>query len=148
MLHLRRLVGSGLVVAGLLAVAVIAAACGGDGEEEGTPAATVPPSTGEEEGPTLDVVMRDNLFEPATLTVEAGQTVAIRVENRGSAIHNLHVAGADNLFDEGGDDVVSDPDTMRGGDTGELSVTLDQPGAYRFRCDFHPSVMTGEIVVE
>lgn len=155
MLHLRNLTRPAFVLLAFLALGLIAAACTGDDEEEGTPAAspaatataTASP-TGGAEGVTLDVVQRDHLFEPATLTVKAGQMVTIRVENRGSATHNLHVAGADNVFDEGGDDVVSAPDALRGGATGELTVTFDQPGTYKFRCAFHPSIMTGEIVVE
>ena len=157
MLYLRNLTRPAFVVLAFLALGLIAAACGGDSEEEGTPAATTEPSpaatattspTGGSEGVTLDVVFGDSFFEPATMTVEAGQTVAIRVENRGSALHNMRIAGADDVYDEGDDDIVSNPDAMRGGDTGELTVTFDQPGTYRFRCDFHPVIMTGEIVVE
>jgi plastocyanin len=139
----------------LLALAAIAAACTGDDGEEATPTAspsatatpTASPSDGAE-AITVDVVLRDSFFEPDTLTIKAGQVVTIRVENRGNLTHNLHVAGADNVFDAGGDDVVSDPGAMTGGDTGELTVTFDEQGTFEFRCDFHPGIMTGEIVVE
>jgi plastocyanin len=154
-LHLRYLNRPAFVVLALLALAAIAAACTGDDEEEGAPAAspsaTATPAAFPSDGVeaiTVDVVQRDSFFEPDTLTVRAGQTVTIRVENRGNLTHNLHVAGADNVFDAGGDDVVSDPSAMTGGETGELTVTFDEPGTFQFRCDFHPTIMTGEIVVQ
>ena len=48
----------------------------------------------------------------------------------------------------GDDDFISEPDTFRSGATGSIVFKIDQPGVYDFRCDFHPTIMTGEITVE
>ncbi len=92
--------------------------------------------------------MEDNFFVPDKLTVKAGQTITVKLENQGQNIHNMHIAGLDNAYDAGDDDFISDPDTFRAGDTGELVFRIDQPGVYDFRCDFHATIMTGEITVE
>ncbi len=87
-----------------------------------------------------------------TLQVSVGQEVAIDLVNNGLAIHNMHVAGVDNVFDVdfcevGGDEACSDPDVMPSGDTGAITLSFDQAGTFNFRCDFHPIEMTGQIVV-
>ena len=42
---------------------------------------------------------------------------------------------------------MSDPGDMVSGDTGAIIFRFDEPGTFDFRCDFHPLVMTGQIVV-
>ena len=42
----------------------------------------------------------------------------------------------------------SDPDAISGSETATLTVQLDEPGVYNFRCDFHPAEMKGTLVVE
>jgi len=63
--------------------------------------------------------------------VDAGTTLT--VTNRDSASHTW--TAQDGTFDTG---------TLREGDS--TAVTLDTPGTYEFRCDFHPT-MGGEITV-
>lgn len=116
------------------------------GEEPGgeTPSGT-PGGPG---GAVLD--MGDNFFEydgerEPTLTVANGDVIP--VTNAGAAIHNVHVADSDGDYGSCGDDVCSDPDTVRGGQEAVMTVDLD-PGQYEFRCDFHPVEMKGTLVVE
>ncbi len=99
----------------------------------------------------------DNFFQldgqsPPTLQVAVGQEVTINLTNNGQAIHNMHVAGVDNTYEAaiceaGGDEACSDPAAMSPDDTGTITFTFDEAGTFDFRCDFHPVVMTGQILV-
>jgi plastocyanin len=71
-------------------------------------------------------------FEPATLTVKAGQDVTW--ENHDPAEHTVTQVGGG--FDSG---------TMAAGAT--FRTTFDQPGEYRYICALHPG-MKGRVVVE
>ena len=122
----------------------LAAGCGDD-EEQATPTAT--PTTAADQT-EFEVIMEDNVFVPDKLTVKAGQTITVKLDNQGNNTHNMHIAGLDNEYDVGDDDFLSEPDVFRAGDTGEIVFRIDQPGVYDFRCDFHPIIMTGEITVE
>jgi plastocyanin len=118
-----------------------------DDEEAGTPAASeTPPPSGDGNG--LAVTLEDNSFNPDALTVPAGQSVTINITNEGAAIHNMRIAGADNEFDND-DDAVSDPEIIPGGQDAVINWDSPaQPGEIDFRCDFHPTEMTGTITVQ
>jgi mono/diheme cytochrome c family protein/plastocyanin len=101
--------------------------------------------------------MGDNFFQldgqqSPILEVSVGQDVTIDLVNNGLAPHNMHIAGVDDTYDVdfcevGGDEVCSDPALMMAGDEGTITFTFDEPGTLNFRCDFHPVLMTGQIVV-
>jgi plastocyanin len=134
-----------ITLAVLVLVALGLAAGCGDDEEEATPTAT--PTTAADQT-EFEVTMEDNFFVPDKLTVKAGQTITVKLDNQGRAVHNMRIAGLDNEYDAGDDDFLSEPDTFRAGDEGEIVFRIDQPGVYDFRCDFHPIIMTGEITVQ
>ena len=116
---------------------LVAASCGGD-------------DGGEEAARTIEVDMVDIAFEPASVDVEAGETVRFVFSNEGEAVHEGFV-GDEQAQEEhdaerarGGDDdeemqgmehdgddeaVVVDP-----GDTGELTYTFDEPGLVQVGC--------------
>lgn len=151
----------------VLGLSLVAAACGDDDDDDddgdaspvatstrapaatGTtaPAATgtTAPAAGGET--TFDIVMKDNTFDPAEIVVAAGEEITVNLVNDGQAIHDMRIAGVDGDYDTD-DDFVSDPDLMRGGEEGTLVFTFDEAGQYNFRCDFHPTEMTGTIEVE
>ncbi len=101
--------------------------------------------------------MGDNFFQledqsPPLLQVSVGQEVTINLTNDGQAIHNMHIDGTDETYgssfcETGGEEPCSDPDVMPPGAEGQVTFQLDEPGTYFFRCDFHPTEMTGQIVV-
>ncbi len=101
--------------------------------------------------------MGDNFFQldgqqSLILEVSVGQDVTINLVNNGLAIHNMHIAGVDNTYDAvfcevGDDEPCSDPNLMAGGDSGTIAFRFDEAGTFNFRCDFHPVLMTGQIVV-
>ncbi len=109
-------------------------------------------------GGEVTMEMGDNFFQldgqqSPILEVSVGQDVTISLVNNGLAIHNMHIAGVDDTYDAvfcevGGDEACSDPDRMAGGDSGTIAFRFDQPGTFNFRCDFHPVLMTGQIVVK
>jgi len=96
----------------------------------GTPATAGAPETAPPE--TTQVVIKDFMFTPMSLTIKAGSTVTWT--NKDEEPHT----------------VVSDAGLFRSGamDTGEsFMFKFDKPGTYRFACSIHPR-MVGTIVVE
>lgn len=114
------------------------------------------PSDGDEaptveigDGDTID--MGDDFFEfdgdrNPSLEVAAGEILTLNLTNGGNNIHNMRISGLDAEYDSD-DDFVSDPDIMSSGDEGTIEFSLDEPGTYPYRCDFHPVNMAGEISV-
>ncbi len=156
-----------LVAAGLL---LLAAACGGDdddggnGNGNGNGDATAPadeieaqPAVPQElDGEVTDpvdgviqTVAADTPnfnFSPNNLTAPLNETTTIEISNEGAAIHNLRIAGPDGEWNTD-DDTVSDPDLILAGDSGSVEFTPTLAGTYTFRCDIHPDVQGGVIVV-
>ena len=133
----RALAAPALAAIGTLAFAT--AACGGGGGGAASGGGT--PVT------SASVTMRDNTFSATSLTVPVGQQVAINLDNKGTAIHNLRIAGPDGKFDTG-DDIVSNPDSIRAGASGTVTFTLASAGTFDYRCDFHPTEMKGKVTVK
>ncbi len=147
----------GFVLAAVVGTFVLAFAFptqSGLGEKvvEGSPTPEATPTPQETPSGTpaggLAVVMKDNIFEPAELTVKAGASVTFDLKNEGAAIHNMRIAGPDGSYNSD-DDAVSDPNLISGGATGKLDwAAPDQPGEIKFQCDFHAPAMAGTIKVE
>jgi plastocyanin len=105
--------------AGVLATAVVLAACGGGGDGDGG-------------GGGLTMV--DNAFQPDALTVSSGDSV--EVTNDGEALHNITITEAD--IDE----------DVEAGQSTTITVELD-PGEYELFCEYHEAQgMTGTLTVE
>ncbi len=154
-----------LLTGGAIAAAVIDEPAPGEDHvtttppPDGTPAPTdgTPAPTDGTPGPTdgdaITIEMDDNVFifdgeEEPTVPVPAGQAVQIGAVNVGRATHNIHVAGPDGEFGiatckVGGEEPCTDPDLIPGGETGTLAVRFDAAGEFIFRCDVHPTQMTG-----
>lgn len=105
-----------------------------------TAAATTPSGSAAQ---TIKLVMKDNLFEPAKLTVAPGQHITFELVNDGKVPHNLGIADKDGNYG----DVASD--LIRGGEDIKYDWTApNATGLYNFRCDVHPTQMTGTITVQ
>lgn len=87
--------------------------------------------------------MKDNLFEPKTLTVKAGSSVEIVLKNDGQAVHNLHILSAPK---EGKD--FSSAATIAPGAENKFTIKLTKAGSYVFQCDYHLPDMAGTITVQ
>ena len=124
---------------------------GGEPAVSETPAGspgTSPTGGGGGGGGNLAVTMTDNKFDPTTFTVAAGDSVTFGLTNKGVAIHNMRIAGADGSYNTG-DDAVSDPQLVTGGGTATLSWQAPgSAGEIIFQCDFHPTDMKGTITVQ
>lgn len=129
------------LVAGIVTLGALAAACGGGSDETTAPPATTgggttssPAASPTETGggsteATLSII--DFNFDPSTLSVASGGT--IQITNTGAAPHTFTVDNTDV-------DVSFDP-----GASEAVPINLD-PGDYPFHCKIHPQ-MTGTLTV-
>jgi plastocyanin len=93
----------------------------------------------------FDVLMKDNVFEPAEITLAAGKKFRLKLTNEGKFAHNIRIAGKDGEFET--EDDISSVDVFPG-TAEELIGQIDEPGEYEIRDDFHPGEMTGKIILE
>ena len=134
------------------ALGLVAYACGDDDETGGEPAASFPAGGGGEGGEAdveeFDLLLGDNTFDPTDESISGGNLLQFNISNGGAAIHNVRIAGADNVYNNE-DDVVSDPSLLNAGETAVLQWPAPVGGGtFDFRCDFHPEAMAGTITVQ
>ena len=121
-----------LVIALTTVLLLTMAACSSSSSSSSSPDADV----------TINLTASGTVFDKSSITVSAGDTVAIVFDNKDSILHNFALyetsAAANSIF------------------VGELiskkiityTFTAPKtPGTYFFRCDVHPSLMTGEFIV-
>ncbi len=154
------------VLAAFLIMPALASACGGDDAPEPTarpvtPAALSPTQVLPQPDPVqpidaqaveasdgvIEVTIQDSLFIGNNLRVPAGSTAKIDVSNRDTQQHNLRIAGFDGAYLTE-DDALTTPDPIEPDGFGSLEFAPAVPGAYTFRCDYHPGSMGGRVVVE
>jgi plastocyanin len=132
--------GRAFVLLAPLALLVLSFACGG-GDNTTSIGSETPGAA------TYDVTMTDTGNTPNDYTVAAGSTLTLNFTNKGTAAHNVRVAGADNQYNTS-DDAVSVPDLIIAGGKGTLTWKApSKAGVYNFRCDFHPE-LKGTITVK
>lgn len=108
--------------------------CGGGAESPAAPAAQPP------DAPANTVVMGDYSYTPSMLVVTAGTPITFR--NDGKIEHTVaDVDGKGEIRSE-----FIEPTPLATGQT--QTVTIDEPGTYRYICTFHPTLMDGTIVVK
>ncbi|MFP5376735.1 MAG: plastocyanin/azurin family copper-binding protein [Acidimicrobiia bacterium] len=122
----------------LAALALLAGACGSDDDDSGGDAAGGGART-------VEVTMRDIDFDPAAVTVEAGETVRFVFVNEGALVHDAFLgdeaAQAEHGREarehgeeahghgEGGTAITVDP-----GERGEITHTFTEPGELIIGC--------------
>jgi uncharacterized cupredoxin-like copper-binding protein len=144
-----RLARALVVLAG--AAALLAAACGGDGDTDNSLTGS-PTTTGDAEARTVEVDMVDNAYEPATLTVETGETVDFTFTNSGDVDHDAFIGDADaqmaheeemrageeesddDMGGHTGDEDDEDAVVVEPGETGEIAYTFAEPGTIEIGC--------------
>jgi len=126
----------------LIAVGVLAVACGGGGATSAP--ATAAPSTAASgsaapEGSVLSISAKDTAFSATTLTAKADTPFQIDFDNQDSAPHNIAIKDASGAQKFKGDIVASQKVTYN---VGALAA-----GTYTFWCEVHPN-MTGTLTVQ
>ena len=65
--------------------------------------------------------------------------------------HNLRITGVDEEYGTADDFVTTPPDQasalIKPGESGFVVVRIDKPGQYAFRCDIHPNIQLGTLIV-
>jgi plastocyanin len=93
----------------------------------------------------------DSFFGPDVTTIAAGETVKVNVSNTGRVTHNLRITGVDEEYGTADDFVAKPPDQastlIKPGESGFTVVRIAEPGRYAFRCDIHPNVQIGTLIV-
>ncbi len=112
-----------------------------------SPPTTTPPptTTTAPKSVTVDLVAQNVKFNLSTITVPAGAAVTINFNNKDSGvIHNFSLyanssAAPPALFQ--GQNITGPATTVY------TFTAPTTPGTYFFRCDIHPTIMTGTFVV-
>jgi outer membrane protein assembly factor BamB/plastocyanin len=93
---------------------------------------------------TIDLIAKNIAYNRSTITVPAGANVTVNFDNQDASIpHNFAVyetPAAEKVIFRG--DIITGP-----AKTTYNFTAPDKPGTYFFRCDVHPSIMTGQFVV-
>ncbi len=92
---------------------------------------------------TINLVAQNMAFDKNTITVSAGALVTINFDNRDSVSHNFALYTNSN----------ASTSIFVGQIIGRGTITYTftaptTPGNYFFRCDVHPTIMTGTFVVQ
>ncbi len=136
-------IGLAILFATIALLAVIAGSC-----SSGTPQTTSssPPATSTPAGSsvTINLTAQNIAFNMATITVPAGSQVIVKFNNMDSGIpHNFAV-----YTDSSASTAIFKGANVTGPGTTTYTFTAPStPGSYFFRCDVHPTVMTGTFVV-
>ena len=139
-----------LLTSVLVAMLGVAVACGSISTSTPKPAAqtptvktTTPIDSSPSKAVTINLSAQNMSFDKNTITVPAGAKVMVVFNNKEGIPHNLAVyetKSATKVIFQG--QVITGPATI------EYNFTApDAPGTYFFRCDLHPSTMTGSFVV-
>ena len=87
-----------------------------------------------------------SFFRPDTFTANAGDVVEFVVTNTGSVTHNIWLAGADNQYET--EDDFGPINLIEPGETDRLVSKIDEPDTYLFRCQIHPLLQIGTLVLQ
>ena len=117
---------------GLVALAVLSAACsGGSGASASAPAASAPAASAPA-GDAITVSAKDLKFSTASITAPADEAFQIVFDNQESAPHNVAIKDA------------SGAEKFKGEIVTSATITYDVPalaaGAYEFWCEVHPDM--------
>ena len=130
-----------LVIAAAV-VALLAAACGGGGGEKGGQTASTPSAASEEV--RVEIIGQNVLFDKDRIEVPAGSAVKVVFDNRDAGVQHNFVLYRTSDAKE----LLAGTATEAGPVVQELKFKALAPGKYFFRCDVHPTTMTGTLVVK
>jgi plastocyanin len=116
-----------------------------------TPEAGVAPPGGtcEPDGTELAIGALASTWDTSCLAVEAGVDFTVTVENQSSVVHDFSIYPSADEVTEQDAFFYSFADPVQPNDSGKVyePPSIDDAGEYFFRCDFHPTSMTGTFIV-
>jgi nitrite reductase (NO-forming) len=71
------------------ALALVLAACNGDGGDSPAPGEAAQPATGEDDSVEIDVVAGDIFYQPEGVEIPAGTTLVVHLNNEGALEHDF-----------------------------------------------------------
>src|SRR5438309_9168655 len=101
---------------------VVLAGCGGGGTKKTTATGAASNGGG---GATVNLVAKDFMFEPTTITATAGKPVTVTIKNEGQAEHNFSIESLKVNQD------------VEKGESKTVTFTPTQSGAIQFFCEYH-----------
>jgi plastocyanin len=135
----------------VLLIAAIATGCGARGTpppaaqspaRSPTPgASSASPAAPAGQGAEITIIGKDNVYEPATVTITAGHEYTITLKNEGTTVHNLIIQAQAEVGQDFASDIV-----VNGGQESRFKVKIDKEGTYKMVCTYHPE-MVGELKV-
>lgn len=110
----------------LLATAgLVFAGCGGGGSKKAESSDTTAASNTGGGGDTVNLVAKDFMFEPTTITATAGKPVTVTIKNEGQAEHNFSIESLKVNKD------------IEKGESQTVTFTPTQSGTVQFFCEYH-----------
>jgi hypothetical protein len=85
-------------------------------------------------------------FDATCLAAPADETFTVEFTNDDSVVHNWALFRDPSAQEQLGGGTIDEP--IAGGESQTYQVEALEAGEYFYRCDFHPTVMTGTFVVE
>ena len=117
---MRRRTTAALIIA---TAGLVFAGCGGGGGSKKASATGAASSGGG--ASTVNVVAKDFMFEPTTITATAGKPVTVTIKNEGQAEHNFSIESLKVNQD------------VEKGESKTVTFTPTQSGAIQFFCEYH-----------
>ena len=114
---------------------LVFAGCGGGGGSKKTSANGASSSGGG--GATMNLVAKDFMFEPATITATAGKPITVTIKNEGQAEHNFSISS------------LSVDKDIEKGESQTVTFTPSKSGKVEFFCKYHKATknMVGSLNV-
>ena len=106
-------------------------------------AAPTTPTTSSGQSVNINLIAQNMAFDQSTITMPAGASVTMVFNNKESAPHNFAL-----YTDSSAARLIFKGDVIR---TSTITYKFDAPstpGTYFFRCDLHPTTMTGNFIVK
>jgi plastocyanin len=140
-----RLTYLGTGLAGIMIVLLLVLAACSSGSPSTTPSTPIDTTSTTSGGVTINLIAKNIAFDKSTITVPAGAQVTINFDNQDSGIsHNFAV-----YTDSSASTSIFVGQIIAGPKTSTYTFTAPStPGTYFFRCDVHPTIMTGSFILQ